>query len=354
MPHRKWFYNMDNLNSGMDLSQDFSGYLDNITPDSSDASLHFDNPLSFPWSCEGGGCNCASIDTMSAIQPTARTASVPSSTVSCVSTEGNSYIDYSLPSPTNTTAIAAQQIKEGLCPLATGATNECVPQLCGANPPCQAFWTVPEIEECGDVPCLVSPDAQSSQSQPLRETIPPRNLSSSPSPWKRTRRESDEKSLTMSKEFLTNPGINSKDSNTTHPSPKHDKKPKGKPADPKQAHSLVEKRYRENLNAKITELHTVLAAAPDGTPSPESCQTRKSEVLQTAIDYVNQSQLEMRHMTNDINRLNAKVKQLERLVKCEDCSLSKGFDGLRVLAGQGSSGMNGVGASYGMAATSAG
>ena len=59
-------------------------------------------------------------------------------------------------------------------------------------------------------------------------------------------------------------------------------------------------------------------------------------------------------MTNDINRLNARVKMLERLVKCEDCSLSKGFDGLRVLPGQGSSGMNGVGASYGMAATSAG
>ena len=336
------------------MSQDFTGYLDNITPDSSDASLHFDNPLSFPWSCEGGGCNCASIDNMSGIQPTVRTGSIPSSTVSSLSTEGNSYLDCSLPSPTNTTAITVQQIKEGLCPLATGATNECVPQLCGANPPCQAFWTVPEIEECGDVPCLVSPDAQSSQSEPLRETKPPRVLSSSPSPWKRTRRESDDKPLISPQELTSNTRTNSKDRNTTHPSPKHDKKAKGKPADPKQAHSLVEKRYRENLNAKITELHNVLATAPDGTPSPDSNQTRKSEVLQTAIDYVNQSQLEMRHMTNDINRLNARVKMLERLVKCEDCSLSKGFDGLRVLPGQGSGGMNGIGASYGMAATSAG
>ena len=275
MPHRKWFYNMDNLNSGMDLSQDFSGYLDNITPDSSDASLHFDNPLSFPWSCEGGGCNCASIDTMSAIQPTARTASVPSSTVSCVSTEGNSYIDYSLPSPTNTTAIAAQQIKEGLCPLATGATNECVPQLCGANPPCQAFWTVPEIEECGDVPCLVSPDAQFSVSTTTRnhttsksELLPIALEENTP----RIRRK-----VTHQVKRVPYQSRHQQQRTPTPPNPhqKHDKKPKGKAADPKQAHSLVEKRYRENLNAKITELHTVLAAATDGTPSPESCQTRK-------------------------------------------------------------------------------
>jgi flagellar hook-basal body complex protein FliE len=147
------------------------------------------------------------------------------------------------------------------------------------------------------------------------------------------------------------------------PSPRHDKKEKAKtkPTDPKQAHSLVEKRYRENLNAKITELHTVLVSVPDGSPSPETNQTRKSEVLQTAIDYVNQTQLEMRHMTNDINRLNTRVRALEKLVKCEDCTLLKGFDGLKVLGGGGAGGgsgmgmnFNGVGAEYGLAAPSAG
>lgn len=56
-------------------------------------------------------------------------------------------------------------------------------------------------------------------------------------------------------------------------------------------------------------------------------------------------------MTNDINRLQARVKALERLVKCEGCSLLKGFDGLGV---QGGMGMNAVGVEVGFAARSAG
>jgi hypothetical protein len=368
MPHRKWLYDMDSLNPGISMSQDFSGYLDNITPDS-DVSQQFDNTLSFPWSCEGGGCNCTSIDTMSGIQSSIRTNSLPSSTNSCLSAEGPSYIDYSLPSPTNTEAIAIQQIKEGLCPLATGATNECVPHLCGTNPPCQAFWSVPEIEECGEAPCLIKPEDQQ-QSNPSRRgshsgsaTLQVRNPSS---PLKKMRRTSGDRSSTRSSKSLSDSEPQRLDRRSdklatinSQPSPRHDKKPKSKPpTDPKQAHSLVEKRYRENLNAKISELHCVLASAPDGSPGPaDATQSRKSEVLQTAIDYVNQSQLEMRHMGNDINRLNVRVRQLEKLVKCEDCSLLKGMEGMRGLGGGergGVGGINAVGAEFGLAATSAG
>lgn len=347
MPHRRMLYNMDGLNSGMNLSQDYSGYLANLTPDENDASQQFDNTLSIPWSCEGGTCNCASINTMSAAQPSLCTNSLPSTSESCMSTEGDSYIKYSFPSPTDSTAIAVQQIKEGLCPLATGATNECVPQLCGTNPPCEAFWTVPEIEECGEVPCLIKPDDQSSQSQ--QEPVAPRRQSS-PSPAKKVRRDSGESTSTRSRKSTSDKRNPTVEQTETKDSPKHDKKAKSKPVDPKQAHSLVEKRYRENLNAKISELHNVLLSTPDGSPS-ETCQTRKSEILQTAIDYVNQTQLEMRHMTNDIDRLNARVRALEKVVRCEDCSLLKGFDGLRVLPG--ASGLAGIGNSYGMAATSA-
>lgn len=136
--------------------------------------------------------------------------------------------------------------------------------------------------------------------------------------------------------------------------PKPDKKSQAKPGDAKQAHSLVEKRYRENLNSKISELNSVLSSTPDAMPAAESCQARKSEVLQTAIDYVNQSQLEMRHMTNDINRLNARVQALEKMVNYEGRNLSKSLDGTSIVERQGSSGMNAIGAPYGKAATSAG
>jgi hypothetical protein len=297
------------------MSQDFSGYLDNITPDS-DVSQQFDNPVSFPWSCEGGGCNCASIDSMSATQPSISScSSLPSTTNSCVSPEGNSYIEFPLPSPTNTTAIAVQQIKEGLCPLATGATNECVPHLCGTNPPCQAFWSVPEIEECGEMPCLVKPEDRASESRRGSGSAILRVQSSSQSPPKKMRHTSGDRSSTRS----------------------------------------------HKTNSDSEPVTTVLVSVPDGSPSPETNQTRKSEVLQTAIDYVNQTQLEMRHMTNDINRLNTRVRALEKLVKCEDCTLLKGFDGLKVLGGGGAGGgsgmgmnFNGVGAEYGLAAPSAG
>jgi len=341
---------MDGANAGPTLSHGYSGYLAKITPDdSTDANQQLNYPTSsFPWSCEGGNCNCSAADIMAEEQSSLCANILPSTTDSSISTESDSYVNYPYSPPTDSNAIAAQQIKEGLCPLATGASSECVPQLCGANPPCQAFWNAPEIEECTEVPCLIKPEVQSSLS--LREPSSPRRQSS-PSPAKRIRRDAGK---TRSS---SNSG-SEKDRSTmekpdTKSSPKHDKKPKAL-MDSKQAHSLVEKRYRENLNAKISELHGVLSSAPDGSSAAESCQTRKSEVLQTAIDYVNQSQLEMRHMTNDINRLNARVQALEKLVKCEGCTLYKGFDGLSVMERQGLNGMNGIGAPYDVAARSAG
>jgi hypothetical protein len=340
MPHRKWLYDMDSFNPGISMSQDFSAYLDNITPDS-DVCQQFTNRLSYPWSCESGGCNCASLDVMSGTQPSTRTDSPAISTSSCASIEGTSYIDYTFPPPTNTKAIALSQIKEGLCPLATGATNECVPHLCGSNPHCQAFWAVPGIEECGEVPCLIkseylppTPSRRGSNSS-IPQTC---NLTSFP--LKKMRRTSADRSSTRSSNSISDTGNQSSNRRSSRsamidsqPSLRQDKKSRATPAtDPKQAHSLVEKRYRENLNAKIAELNSVLVSAPEGSPSPgEQPQTRKSEVLQTAIDYVNQSQLEMRHMGNDVRRLHARVRQLEKLLKSEDCSFLKGLEGMRGL-----------------------
>ncbi|RJE16808.1 hypothetical protein PHISCL_10855, partial [Aspergillus sclerotialis] len=85
----------------------------------------------------------------------------------------------------------------------------------------------------------------------------------------------------------------------------------------KQAHSLVERKYRENLNAKISQLHNTLqashygpkvgedgeveaATAANGLPPPK---VRKSDVLTEAMNYVNQTEVEMRHMENEIHRL---------------------------------------------------
>jgi len=50
------------------------------------------------------------------------------------------------------------------------------------------------------------------------------------------------------------------------------------------------------------------------------------------MDYVNQTEVEMRHMENEIHRLNERVRMLEKLVKYEECGLSKTMVDLQVQA----------------------
>jgi len=124
--------------------------------------------------------------------------------------------------------------------------------------------------------------------------------------------------------------------------------------DPKQrakaAHSLVERKYRENLNAKIAQLHTTLQSSHYGprlsnnqendydqgddvsVPSISSggCKARKSEVLTEAMNYVNHTEVEMRHMENEIARLGERVRLLEKLVRYDDRDVLKGMVGLQV------------------------
>jgi vacuolar-type H+-ATPase subunit D/Vma8 len=104
----------------------------------------------------------------------------------------------------------------------------------------------------------------------------------------------------------------------------------------KKAHSLVERRYRENLNGNIMQLHQELLKTKrvsstmrqnqDGDIE-ESKQTasriRKSDVMLEAVEYVHETEVELRHMADEIEFLRKRVMQLEKLVKCEDCILMK-------------------------------
>lgn len=103
----------------------------------------------------------------------------------------------------------------------------------------------------------------------------------------------------------------------------------------RQAHSQVERRYRENLNAKIQDLHRTLQTAqhrkPDTTqrieeheddsdeedqePEKTSSKVKKSDVLVEAISYVQTTELEMRRKDEEIERLNEKVKLMENWIR---------------------------------------
>ncbi|OCT48841.1 hypothetical protein CLCR_04879 [Cladophialophora carrionii] len=116
----------------------------------------------------------------------------------------------------------------------------------------------------------------------------------------------------------------------------------------KQAHSIVERRYRDNLNGKIMQLHRTLSSIAAGggnqnrtagdyyldgdetaTQKPQDQRTgagtrvRKSDVMTDAVNYVHQSEVQMRHMENEISRLTDRVRTLEKLVRCEDCVVLK-------------------------------
>jgi hypothetical protein len=89
----------------------------------------------------------------------------------------------------------------------------------------------------------------------------------------------------------------------------------------KKSHSAVERRYRENLNSKITDLHRTLLATEFSSwfsdvedvklldlKKEEWSKIRKSDVLVNAMTYVHQSEIEMRHMSEEIRQLRGQTK----------------------------------------------
>ncbi|KAF3911008.1 hypothetical protein AA313_de0202206 [Arthrobotrys entomopaga] len=117
----------------------------------------------------------------------------------------------------------------------------------------------------------------------------------------------------------------------------------------KAAHSTVEKRYRANLNTKITHLHEELVKASEDDsvslsselrgskskgPPTGPPKTRKADVLTDALNFVNRTQKEKKMMKDEIDFLKMRIMTLEKLVKCEDCLLLKQMDQMRMPSNQ--------------------
>ena len=111
----------------------------------------------------------------------------------------------------------------------------------------------------------------------------------------------------------------------------------------KNGHSMVERRYRENLNAKIGHLRQALlntkslAEDSDGSPVLEEstngpAKTKKADVLVDAIVYVSRSEQEKKSMMTENSFLKLRIVALEKLIKCENCSLLTQMNALRVEA----------------------
>ena len=100
----------------------------------------------------------------------------------------------------------------------------------------------------------------------------------------------------------------------------------------KVSHSVIERRYRENLNAKITQLDQALTStrqAGEGQPEAPG-KARKADVINEAMRYVKQAKVEGESRTKEIEFLRLRVAALEKLVHCGDCALLKQFAGQQI------------------------
>lgn len=93
-------------------------------------------------------------------------------------------------------------------------------------------------------------------------------------------------------------------------------------ASAKASHSLVERKYRQNLNSKMDLLGQTIALSQhfrnktdtDDKPSPSKLP--KAEVLNRAMRYVQRAEIESEACMREIEFLRAKVAAYEKLVHC--------------------------------------
>jgi Helix-loop-helix DNA-binding domain len=206
---------------------------------------------------------------------------------------------------------------EKVCPLLAGQVSQCIPQRCGPDAACLEFSGLVDLEDCASGPCdadkLTKRPEFSPSSQLLQvsavDTVPARpstSLSKKQSTSSRPRQQRGNRDDTNARS--------------------HSKK----------AHSLVERRYRENLNGSIARLHLTLmktkrvggqlpASQHEDSEEQQSDMSKmcKSDIMLEAVAYVHQTEVELRHMADEIDLLTSRVRQFEKLVKCEDCVLMK-------------------------------
>ncbi|KIX03317.1 uncharacterized protein Z518_06869 [Rhinocladiella mackenziei CBS 650.93] len=100
-------------------------------------------------------------------------------------------------------------------------------------------------------------------------------------------------------------------------------------AQKKQAHSVVERRYRDKMNNKMKQLYHVLLETKQVSRLPriQNWDTvslsrapggiRKTDIINDAINYVYQSEVNIRHMSDEISTLKARIQNLEDSQRAE-------------------------------------
>jgi hypothetical protein len=96
----------------------------------------------------------------------------------------------------------------------------------------------------------------------------------------------------------------------------------------------VERRYRDKMKAQLDSLYSKLPALKSSYPctleveeSPRTLKgPPKAVVIAGAVRYIEQLESELEESKLFVERLQKQVAGLQKLVKCDDCSLLRYFE----------------------------
>ncbi|EOA91306.1 hypothetical protein ACJQWK_03714 [Exserohilum turcicum] len=156
-----------------------------------------------------------------------------------------------------------------------------------------------------------------------------------------TRRfESNESTTSPSEDRQRTKSETTEDTSTKEsPQANDDGKPKSRRRLP---HNQVERKYRESLNTQLDSLKRVV---PSLQQNPRACDSAdiedlpapskpsKAVILASATAYIKQMEKEKKSLADENQLLRTRVKALQALVKCDDCSLMQYVMDLKIKQG---------------------
>lgn len=118
----------------------------------------------------------------------------------------------------------------------------------------------------------------------------------------------------------------------------------------RQPHNQVERKYRESLNSQLEALRKVIPSLSRSTqsglaecqngadiedlPATTNSKPSKAVILASATAHIKQVEKERKRLEDENELLKRRVKALQGLLKCEDCSLMQYVQGMRIGNGQ--------------------
>ena len=125
---------------------------------------------------------------------------------------------------------------------------------------------------------------------------------------------SEKQNMNPSRKRKTTADCSSEDQNLNAASEK-------RPAEPTRGHSVVERRYRTNINAKIADLRDSVPALKatanakvQSPPNPDSSvqKLNKATILSTAVSYIHDLERDKRRLEIEVSDLRARLRAMER------------------------------------------